>query len=132
MTNHVAADGHADGNMFLCPLQRLCGTVLYLLQQSLKVIANVPRKSALVFWHMDVVLIQSVKNILPGLTKATGVHDFCLVNACILVFVHISGMIEMALAGLTLVFLCILRKVSDVGHMIFIEVDIHQCRMLAY
>ena len=42
-----------------------------------------------------------------------------------------SGMIEVTMAGLALVFLRILRKVADVGQMIFKEVDVQRGLMLA-
>ena len=42
-----------------------------------------------------------------------------------------SGMIEVTMAGLALVFLRILRKVADVGQMIFKEVDVQHGLMLA-
>lgn len=57
VTLHVAADGDADRDVFVDPLQHVRWLVVNLLEEGLKVVANVPWKSAFVFWHVNIVLV---------------------------------------------------------------------------
>ena len=95
-TLYVAADGHAYRDVLGGPLQSLPGMILDFLKWGFKVVAHIPRKDALVFRDMDLILVQFLENTVPGLMESTRVHKLGLVEANPLMAMQIKDMIEMS------------------------------------
>ena len=57
MAFHVAANGNANRDVLVGPLQRVRWLVVNFLEEGVIVVANVPWKIAFVFGHVNLVLV---------------------------------------------------------------------------
>lgn len=109
--------------MVLGPLQHVRRLVLNLLQEGLKIVANVPRKCAIFLRHMNFVLVQPVENVLPDLMKPAWVHELGLVCAAFLMSVEITRLLEVPTAAAP-IFLSVHGGIPIVRQMVFMQIGV--------